>query len=36
MNDNSAPQLSVKDEVALAWLPQDSQALDRQDVPQAL
>ncbi|WP_405119299.1 ABC transporter ATP-binding protein [Pseudomonas leptonychotis] len=36
MNDSSAPQLSAKDEVALAWLPQDSQALDRPDVPQAL
>ena len=29
MNDSSAPQLSAKQEVALAWLPQDSQALDR-------
>jgi putative spermidine/putrescine transport system ATP-binding protein len=29
MNDSSAPQLSAKEEVALAWLPQDSQALDR-------
>jgi len=29
MNDSSAPQLNAKQEVALAWLPQDSQALDR-------
>ncbi|MDA7088901.1 ABC transporter ATP-binding protein [Pseudomonas sp. SA3-5] len=29
LNDSSAPQFSHKDEVALAWLPQDSQALDR-------
>jgi putative spermidine/putrescine transport system ATP-binding protein len=28
MNDSSAPQLSAHQEVALAWLPQDSQALD--------
>ncbi len=34
LNDNSAPKLSAKDEVALAWLPQDSQALDvRPDAP---
>jgi putative spermidine/putrescine transport system ATP-binding protein len=36
LNDSSAPQLSAQDEVALAWLPQDSQALDRQDVPTTL
>ncbi|ARU90272.1 ABC transporter ATP-binding protein [Pseudomonas sp. M30-35] len=29
LNDSSAPQFSAKDEVALAWLAQDSQALDR-------
>jgi putative spermidine/putrescine transport system ATP-binding protein len=29
LNDSSAPRLSARDEVALAWLPQDSQALDR-------
>ncbi|WP_172148825.1 ABC transporter ATP-binding protein [Pseudomonas tumuqii] len=29
MNDSSAPQFSNSDEVALAWLPEDSQALDR-------
>ncbi|MBS7662891.1 ABC transporter ATP-binding protein [Pseudomonas lalucatii] len=35
LNDSSAPQLSAKDEVALAWLPQDSQALDRPAVSAA-
>ena len=35
MNDNTAPRLNPQEEVALAWLPQDSQALDRQDVPTA-
>ncbi|MGE8361847.1 ABC transporter ATP-binding protein [Pseudomonas sp.] len=29
LNDSSAPQFSARDEVALAWLPADSQALDR-------
>jgi len=29
MNDSSAPQFNNSDEVALAWLPEDSQALDR-------
>jgi putative spermidine/putrescine transport system ATP-binding protein len=37
LNDSSAPQLSAKDEVTLAWLPQDSQALDvRPDVTTTL
>jgi putative spermidine/putrescine transport system ATP-binding protein len=31
MNDSRPPQLSAKEEVALAWLPQDRQALDRPD-----
>ncbi|MDX5371934.1 MAG: ABC transporter ATP-binding protein [Pseudomonadaceae bacterium] len=29
LNDSSAPRLSARDEVALAWRPEDSQALDR-------
>lgn len=29
LNDSSAPQLSTQEEVALTWLPEDSQALDR-------
>ena len=33
LNDSSAPHLSAHDEVALAWLPEDSQALDRSEVP---
>lgn len=33
LNDSSAPQLSTQEEVALAWLPEDSQALDRSEVP---
>ncbi len=33
MNDSSAPQFSANDEAVLAWLPQDSQALDRPDAP---
>ena len=36
LNDSSAPHLSAHDEVALAWLPEDSQALDRSDVPKTL
>jgi putative spermidine/putrescine transport system ATP-binding protein len=28
LNDHSVPKLSAKEEVSLAWLPQDSQALD--------
>ncbi|CAD5106057.1 ABC transporter ATP-binding protein [Zestomonas carbonaria] len=34
MNDSSAPQLDPQEEISLAWLPQDSQALDRHDSPQ--
>ncbi len=33
LNDSSAPQLSAQQEIALAWLPEDSQALDRSEVP---
>ncbi|MEO4046852.1 ABC transporter ATP-binding protein [Pseudomonas sp. CAU 1711] len=36
LNDSSAPRLSAQEEVALAWLPEDSQALDRQEVPTTL
>ncbi|MBE7926384.1 ABC transporter ATP-binding protein [Pseudomonas saudiphocaensis] len=33
MNDSSAPPLATGDEIDLAWLPQDSQALDGQESP---
>nr|MBF0682298.1 ABC transporter ATP-binding protein [Pseudomonas sp.] len=36
MNDCSAPQLAPRQEIALAWLPQDSQALDGQEAPKPL
>jgi len=36
MNDSSAPRLAPGDEIALAWLPQDSQALDGQEAPKPL
>jgi putative spermidine/putrescine transport system ATP-binding protein len=36
LNDSSAPQLSAQEEIALTWLPEDSQALDRSEVPTTL
>ncbi|MCY1542461.1 TOBE domain protein [compost metagenome] len=33
MNDSSAPRLDPKQEISLAWLPEDSQALDRPGAP---
>ncbi|WP_017938513.1 ABC transporter ATP-binding protein [Zestomonas thermotolerans] len=33
MNDSSAPRLEPQQEISLAWLPQDSQALDRPEAP---
>ena len=36
MNDSSVPPLAPGDEIALAWLPQDSQALDGQEAPKPL
>ncbi|MFN9584787.1 MAG: TOBE domain-containing protein, partial [Pseudomonadaceae bacterium] len=36
LNDSSAPQLSAQEEIDLAWLPEDSQALDRSEVPKTL
>jgi len=36
LNDSSAPQLSAQEEIALTWQPEDSQALDRSEVPTTL